>query len=280
MDAQASDRFLAGGRGYAEKLEARGLHTMGDVARCSLTGENLLYRLFGINAELLVDHAWGWQPCTIAQIKAYRPEARSIDSEQVLMCPYPCAKALLVVREMAEALALDLTDKGLVTDQLVLIVGYDVENLTSAAIRARYMGEIVTDRYDRSVPRHAHGSISLPVPTSSARLIAASAAELFGRIADPALLVRRLGISASRVTARESIREEPRAVQLDLFSDPQEEENRRARQRAALEKDEKWQRAVLFIQRKYGKNAILKGMGYEDGATAISRSGQIGGHRQ
>lgn len=269
--------FWRVGKGYTEKLASVGIYTMGDIARCSLGkitdyyNEDLLYKLFGVNAELLIDHAWGWEPCTIADIKAYKPEAKSIGSGQVLQEPYPFEKARLVVDEMADALALDLVSKNLVTDQIVMTVGYDIANKD-------YKGEITIDRYGRKIPKHAHGTQNLKMQTSSEKLIRTATLELFDRIVDKDLLVRRLYITAGKVVG-ESEKKEPVPEQMDLFTDYAEEERKRAEEKERLEKERKRQQAVLDIKNKYGKNAILKGMNLEEGATAKSRNGQIGGHK-
>lgn len=269
--------FWRVGKGYAEKLASVGIYTMGDIARCSLGkitdyyNEDLLYKLFGVNAELLVDHAWGWEPCTIADIKAYKPEAKSIGSGQVLQEPYSVEKARLVADEMADALALDLVSKNLVTDQIVMTVGYDIANKD-------YKGEITIDRYGRKIPKHAHGTQNLKMQTSSEKLIRTATLELFDRIVDKDLLVRRLYITAGKVVD-ESEKKEPVPEQMDLFTDYAEEERKRAEEKERLEKERKRQQAVLDIKNKYGKNAILKGMNLEEGATAKSRNGQIGGHK-
>ena len=267
--------FWRVGRGYADKLEAHGLYTMGDIARCSLTNEDLLYKLFGVNAELLIDHAWGWEPCTMADIKAYKPESRSIGSGQVLQRPYRCDEARLVVREMADQLALDLVDKRLVTDQLVLTVGYDIENLKGRS----YQGEVTTDRYGRAVPKHAHGTANLEEYTASTRRIVAAALELFDRVIDPGLLVRRLYLTATRAASEESAPDKKAFEQLDFFTDYHAAEERRAQEAADLEREKKMQRAMLDIKKRFGKNAILKGMNLEEGATARERNNTIGGHR-
>ncbi len=277
--------FWRVGKGYAKKLEEHGMFTMGDVARCSVGGpkdyynEELLYKLFGVNAELLIDHAWGWEPCTIAEIKAYRPATNSLSSGQVLKSPYPCAKAKLVVREMAELMALDLADKGLVTDQLVLTVGYDVENLKNESIRRAYSGGITTDGYGRKVPKHAHGSANLGRSTSSGKLIAKTATELFERIVDANLLVRRLTLEASHVISEAQAAESPECEQLDLLTDPAEAEAARLREAEEQRREKNMQQAILSIKKKYGKNAVLKGSDLEEGATAIERNEQIGGHK-
>ncbi len=270
--------FWRVGQGYAKKLESCGLYTMGDVARCSLRDEERLYKLFGINAELLIDHAWGWEPCTIAEIKAYKPESNSIGSGQVLQYPYPFKKAKLVVREMTELLVLDLVRKELVMDQLVLTVGYDIENLADPATKNRYSGEVTTDRYGRSVPKAAHGTTRLDCQTSSTKKIVDAVMALFDRIMNPTLLVRRINLAAIRV-APESAAQQPEAEQMDLFTDYAAQQEKRQREAADLEREKRMQHAMLKIQEKYGKNAILKGTNLQEGATTIQRNGQIGGHK-
>jgi len=277
--------FWRVGRGYAKKLEEQGLFTMGDIARCSIGkstdyyNEDLLYRIFGINAELLIDHAWGWEPCTMKDIKAYKPESSSIGSGQVLQCPYSSKKARLVVREMTDLLVLDLVEKKLVTDQLVLTIGYDIENLTDPEIRKAYKGAVTTDHYGRNVPKHAHGTVNLKEKTSSTKVIMDAVLELFDRITDPGLLVRRIYITACRVEDESAIRPKEQMEQLDLFTDYAALERKRQEEQAALEREKKMQHAMLEIKKKFGKNAILKGMNLEEGATARERNGQIGGHK-
>lgn len=277
--------FWRVGRGYSKKLEAHGLYTMGDVARCSLGGpgdyhnEELLYKLFGINAELLIDHAWGYEPCTMKEIKAYRPEASSIGSGQVLSCPYEWGKARLVVREMADSLALDLVSKGLASDQLVLIVGYDIDNLTTPEIRQKYKGEITTDMYGRKIPKHAHGTVNLTCKTSSSRMITDAVTELYDRITDKNLLVRRLNLVAGKVTEETAVFQEEVYEQLDLFTDYAALREKQETEKKTREKERKMQQAMLDIKHKFGKNAILKGMNLEEGATARERNAQIGGHK-
>ncbi len=271
--------FWRVGRGYAKKLERNGLYTMGDIARCSLGGpnefynEDLLYKLFGINAQLLIDHAWGWEPCTIGDIKAYRPSTNSISSGQVLHCPYTWEKAKLITREMTDLLSLDLVEKAVVTDQLVLTVGYDVENLTDPEIAKQYKGPVVTDHYGRKIPKHAHGTANLPMYTASTRMITEAVMALYDRITDPRLLVRRITIAACRVLPEGSQKTD--YEQMDLFSDPEQEQKRQAE----LEREKRRQQAVIGIKHKYGKNAILKGMNYQEGATTRDRNGQVGGHK-
>lgn len=277
--------FWRVGRGYAKKLEENGLFTMGDIARCSMGktceyyNEDFLYKLFGINAELLIDHAWGWEPCTLEVIKQYKPASNSVGSGQVLHCPYESEKARLVVREMADLLSLDLVEKGLVTDQLVLTVGYDIENLTDPGRRNAYHGSVTTDHYGRKIPKHAHGTINLSRQTSSTKLLTEAVTELYDRIVDPSLLVRRLNLTANHVVREDEIQKEDFAEQLNLFTDYEALEKQRKEEEATLEREKKMQQAVLEIKKKFGKNAILKGMNLQEGATAKDRNGQIGGHK-
>ena len=266
--------FWRVGRGYARKLEAHGLFTMGDIARCSVENEALFYKLFGINAELLIDHAWGWEPCTIADIKAYRPETNSISSGQVLCDPYTAEKAKLIVREMTDLLVLDLVDKGLVTDKITLTLGYDRESLTDPKISGKYHGPVTMDPYGRPIPKHAHGTANLSRKTASTRLVTQAVMELYDRIVNPDLLIRRVNLTAVNVVYEGAVApEEPE--QMDLFGD----EQREAEEREQLEREKRRQLAVLRIQKRYGKNAILKGMNFEDGATTKKRNSQIGGHK-
>lgn len=274
--------FWRVGRGYQKKLEENGLYTMGDIARCSLGGarefhnEELLYRLFGINAELLIDHAWGWEPCRMEDIKAYRPETNSICSGQVLQCPYPYDKARLVVREMAEAVAMDLLEKRLVTDQLTLTVGYDIENTAGGS----YHGEIVTDRYGRKIPKHAHSTANLPRKTSSARSIMDAVLSIYDEKVNPKLSVRRITITANKIVSEDDVpREVETPVQFNLFDDIAAQEQQHKDEEIRLERERKIQEAMLGIKKKFGKNAILNGGSYLDGATARERNGQIGGHK-
>jgi len=269
--------FWRVGRGYAAKLEQHGLFTMGDIARCSLQNEELLYKLFGINAELLIDHAWGWEPCTIAHIKSYRPSTNSISSGQVLHCPYTAEKARLIVREMADLLVLDLVDKGLVTDQMVLTVGYDIDNLAGG--QSTYRGAVTTDHYGRKIPKHAHGTANLGKYTSSTREILKAITELYDRIVDPGLLVRRMYVVANHVIYEEDIPAPAETEQLDLFTDYEQRERDQAEEAAALEREKRRQQAILAVKKKYGKNALVKGMNLEEGATAMDRNAQIGGHK-
>ena len=277
--------FWRVGPGYAKKLREYGMYTMGDVARCSIGkpgeyhNEDLLYKLFGVNAELLIDHAWGWEPCTMADIKAYKPSASSIGSGQVLHCPYTVEKARLVVREMAESLALDLVDKHLATDQIILTVGYDRESLSDPGNRESCKGEIKTDRYGRSVPKHAHGTVNLKRQTSSARLIAEGALALYDENVRKDYLVRRIAISANHVVDECTVKNRPVYEQLDLFTDYAALKEEQEAEEAELRRERSLSQAVLDIKKKYGKNAILKGINLMEGATAIDRNQQIGGHR-
>ena len=278
--------FWRVGKGYVRKLNDYGLFTMGDIARCSLGKPNeyyneaLLYKMFGVNAELLIDHAWGWEPTTIAEIKAYRPQKNSIGSGQVLQSPYTAEKAKLIVKEMTDLLVLDLVDKKLVTDQMVLTIGYDIANLEDAEKRRKYQGEITTDYYGRQVPKHAHGTINLPRQTSSTKVIMKAVEELFDRIINRDLLVRRVNVVAAQVVSESEVREAENYEQLDLFTDYAILEKERAEEKKELEKEKKLQQAILTIQKKHGKNALLKGMNFEDGAMTRERNCQIGGHRK
>ncbi len=277
--------FWRVGRGYAKKLQEYGMHTMGDVARCSIGkpnnyhNEELLYKMFGINAELLIDHAWGWEPCTIADIKAYKPSTNSLGAGQVLHSPYDFKKARLIVREMTDLLVLDLVDKGLVTDQMVLTVGYDIENLSNSEISKKYKGPVTTDYYGRSVPKHAHGTANLGCKTSSTKLIIDAVMDLYSNIVDETLLIRRINITANHVMDESSVVKSASFEQLDLFTDYEAEQKKREEEEAALEREKKMQHAVLDIKKKFGKNAILKGMNLEQGATTVDRNKQIGGHK-
>jgi len=277
--------FWRVGRGYARKLEKHGLFTMGDVAKCSIGkpnsfyNEELLYKLFGINAELLIDHAWGWEPCTMADIKAYKPRVKSLGSGQVLQCPYDYEKARLIVREMTDLLVLDLVDKGLVADQMVLTVGYDIENMSNPKIRKKYNGTVTTDHYGRTVPKHAHGTANLGGLTSSTKLIIDAVMDLYSQIVDENLLVRRINITANHVVDEGSLVKSDSFEQLDLFTDYASEQKKLEEEQAALEREKMMQQAVLNIKKKFGKNAILKGMNLEKGAMTVERNKQIGGHK-
>jgi len=271
--------FWRVGHGYAARLEALGLRTMGDVARMSVKCEDVLYRTFGVNAELLIDHAWGWEPVTIAEIKAYKPENNSMSSVQVLQDPYEFDKGKLVAREMTDQLALDLVEKQLVTDHLVLTVGYDASNLTDPNRRMRYAGPVRIDHYGRPVPKEAHGSVNLDRHTSSGRIITEAMMKLFDRCVDPNLLIRRITVAAAHVLNEKDVpaaqKEQP-----DLFKDYEAQEKQKAAEQAELDKEKRLQQAVIGIKKRMGKNAILKGMNLEEGATGKARNEQIGGHRK
>ena len=313
--------FWRVGRGYEKRLNSIGLYTMGDVARCSLGketdyfNEDLLYRIFGVNAELLIDHAWGYEPCTMAEIHAYKPETNSISTGQVLHCPYDHEKTRLIVKEMMELLSLDLVEKRLKTKQIVLNIGYDIENITNKDILKKYEGEVVVDHYGRKIPKGSHGTENLDKYTSSGVVLTEAVLRLYDRITNPDLLVRRLNIVASNVVTESVAKEKEKFVQMDLFSDfgfgeisveqgksdPSKdsiaeldgmgnlknyfhrdedriaEENRKEQEKE--ERERKVQLAALEIKKKFGKNAILKGMNLEEGGTTIDRNAQIGGHK-
>ena len=269
--------FWRVGNGYAKKLNDNNIYTMGDVARCSIENEELLYKLFGVNAELLIDHAWGWEPCTIRQVKSYKPERNSISSGQVLHSPYNYEKAKLIVREMVDLLVLDLVAKHLVTNQLVLTVGYDILNLTNKEID--YKGEITTDHYGRKIPKHAHGTANIDHKTSSTKIIMDSVMDLFDRIVNKKLLVRRINITACNVEDENNVRETISYKQFDLFTDYKKLDNENRKIKEEEQEERKLQHALLDIKNKYGKNAILKGMNLQEGATTIERNSQIGGHK-
>lgn len=276
--------FWRVGPGYEKKLHEQGLYTMGDIARCSLGLDNyytedLLYKLFGVNAELLIDHAWGYEPCTIKEIKEYKPEYNSLGSGQVLQSPYDFQKAKIVVREMTDLLVLDLVDKQLVTDQMVLTVGYDIENLTDAARAKAYKGPVTIDRYGRKVPKHAHGTANLDRKTSSTRLIIDAVMDLYDRIVDKNLLVRRMQITANRVIPIEQVKSNEEFIQMDLFTDYETIEEEKRREEERLSRERKMQEAVLSIKKKYGKNSIVMGTNLQEGAMAMERNKQIGGHK-
>ncbi len=273
--------FWRVGRGYTRRLESIGLYTMGDIALYSTTqyGRDHLFKLFGVNAELLIDHAWGYEPCTMQAVKTYGAKRKSLGSGQVLSCPYTAEKARLVTREMADALSLDLADAHLATEQLVLTIGYDRESLSDPETAAKYKGKTALDHYGRRVPAHAHGTIHLSRQTASTVMITEAAMELYDRIVHPDLLVRRISISAEKVIPEDEIRETNLFEQMDLFTDYEALDRRRREENERLEKERRRQEAVLAIQRKFGKNAILKGMNMEEGATMRDRNGQIGGHK-
>lgn len=272
--------FWRVGRGYTKKLEAHGLYTMGDIARYSLENEEVLYRLFGVNAELLIDHAWGYEPCTMKEIKNYKPANHSFGAGQVLHSPYPFSKARIIVKEMAEALALDMLEKKLVTNKVVLSVGYDKESLQIPEIRNAYTGEVTTDFYGRQVPKSAHGTQNLEQLTSSASLITRALLALFDRLVHKGLLVRRISMSFATFPEGTVIKPKKKSDQLDLFTDYESIEKEKQQQNAYLDKERKEQEALLKIKQKFGKNAVLKATSLLDGATAKDRNNQIGGHKK
>ena len=278
-DHQPLTDFWRVGKGYQKKLNQIGIFTMGDIARCSIGedtsfyNEDLLYRTFGINAELLIDHAWGYEPCTMKDIKSYEPETKSIGSVQVLSCAYSCEKAKLVLKEMINELVLDLFEKMVMTDQIVLTVEYDTENLKS-----NYKGEISTDMYGRKIPKHAHGTANLREYTASARMITDAVMELYDRIVNPHLMVRRISMAANHVLDEKKAADKTEFRQLDLFTDFTGG-NEKKQQDEKVEREKKMQEAVLSIKKKYGKNAILKGLNFQEGATTKARNEQIGGHK-
>ena len=272
--------FWRVGHGTAAKLAAMGIETMGQIARLSLQHEELLYKMFGINAELLIDHAWGWEPCTMDLVKSYRPETNSISSGQVLQSPYTFQKARIVVEEMADAVSLQLLEKRLVTSKVTLTIGYDRESLAKPEIRAQYHGEIRIDHYGRQVPKYAHGTASLPEPSSSSKMIIDAILDLYDRITNPLLLVRRITISANITLEKLAAHAaEQSAVQLDLFVDYQQLAAEQQQHQEALAKERRMQEARLEIKQRFGQNAILKGLNFGDGATGKERNRQIGGHK-
>lgn len=316
--------FWRVGRGYAKKLAKKSIFTMGDIARCSLGtrsdyyNEDLLYKMFGVNAELLIDHAWGYEPCTLAEVKSYRPQRKSLVSGQVLQNAYTYEKTRIVVREMMELLALDLVDKGLLTNQIVLTVGYDVENLSDPERRKAYKGEITVDGYGREVPKHAHGTGNLPFSTASTKLTTDCVLEVFDRVVDESLLTRRISITANNLVLESEYKRESEVAsaepeQISMFDmlaggdDSQAPERVSSKEATAyseqdkpnstmvaesisgsaasdksedaLEKEKQVQEAMLKIKKRFGKNAILKGTNLQEGATAKERNAQIGGHK-
>ncbi len=272
--------FWRVGRGIARRLEPYGIDTMGKIARCSMENEELLYKLFGVNAELLIDHAWGWEPCTMAAVKAYKPETNCLSNGQVLSTGYEFKKARVVAREMADEMALKMVAHHLVADQLVLTIVYDAENLTNTKYKSKYFGEITTDYYGRPVPKHAHGTKNLKAPTSSSKLMIDTVTELFDQIVNPDLLVRRIYLTVNRVISEQQALSQPKAAeQLDLFTDYEEEAKKQQEELENSQKERKVQETLLKIKKKYGKNAILKGLNFEEGATAKERNQQIGGHK-
>ena len=271
--------FWMVGAGIARKLEANYMYTMGDVARCSHYNESKLFKLFGVNAEMLIDRAWGWEPATIELIREYKPSTKGLSTGQVLHCPYDYEKAKLIVKEMIDLHSLDIFAKGLATDQIVLDIGYDTENLTNPKIRAKYKGPIVKDHYGREVPKSAHGTKNLPKKTSSSHILTQATVELFDEIIDKNLLIRRINIAAQKLVFEADIKDDNEVVQLTLFDNPEELQKKKEAEEAALAREKRMQRAVVDIKTRYGKNAILRGMNLQEGATAKDRNAQVGGHK-
>lgn len=272
--------FWRVGHGLAAKLESYGMYTMGQIARCSINNEELLYKLFGVNAELLIDHAWGWEPCTIEAIKSYRPKENSLCTGQVLQEPYTFKKARVVAKEMADSMALDLVDKHLVTDQIVVTVGYDIENLTNPSIQSTYNGPITTDGYGRRKPKSVHGSANLGFHNSSSKLITLAVIKIFDQIVSRNLLIRRMNVTANHVVSEDNAHRETHApIQLNLFTNGESQRRQEAERRTTLSRERRMQQTLLNIKKKFGKNAILKGIDFEEGATTRERNIQIGGHR-
>lgn len=271
--------FWRVGRGIAQRLYSYGIDTMGKIARCSIHQEELLYKLFGVNAELLIDHAWGWESCTMEMVKAYRPEHSSMSSGQVLQEAYSFRKARVVVQEMADAIALDLVEKRCVSDQLVLYVGYDRESLISPAGKD-YTGPVSVDWYGRKVPKSAHGTANLHRFTSSSRLIARAILALYDEIVDKRLLVRRLNISTNHVLSEEQMKQRAsKPVELDMFTDYEAVKKEKQIEEAALARERKIQETIINIKNKFGKNSLLRGLNFDEGSTAKERNKQIGGHK-
>ena len=263
------------GKGYAKKLNNNNMYTMGDICRCSLNNEELLYKLFGINAELLIDHAWGYEPCTLKDIREYKPSTNSISSGQVLHVPYNYEKAKLIIREMTELLVLDLVSKKLVTNQIVITIGYDVDNLNNDS----YEGEVTVDYYGRLVPKHAHGTINIDHRTSSTKLLVSKAIELFDNIINKKLLVRRMYVVFNNVINEKVAEKEINYEQMDLFKNYDKIEKNREENNNYEKEEKKLQYTIIDLKKKFGKNAILKGMNLKEGGTTIDRNNQIGGHK-
>ena len=271
--------FWRVGHGIADRLAPYGIDTMGKIARLSIENEDFLYNLFGVNAELLIDHAWGWEPCTIDKVKAYKPETNSFSNGQVLTEPYDFSKARVVVREMADAVALKLVALKLVTDQIVLTVGYDRESLTRPEIKSSYSGSVTTDRYGRMVPKHAHGTANLKAYSSSARQITEAVMNLYDDIVNADLLIRRINRTVNRVVDESKAKMQAEPRQLSLFDDIEKIEEQKKQEQEELRKERKIQEAQIAIRERFGNNAILKGINFEEGATAKERNEQIGGHK-
>ena len=271
--------FWRVGKGYTKKLEEHGMYTMGDIARMSINNEDFLFKLFGVNAEFLIDHAWGYEPCTIKDAKNYKPLNSSISQGQVLHSPYNFEKAKLIVKEMVDNLVLELVDKHLKTDQIVLTIGYDIENLTNPSIERRYKGEITIDAYGRKVPKHSHGTANIDHKTSSTKTITNEVMKLYDKIVNPILLVRRLNVTACNIVNEEYKESTPIIEQIDLFTNYEEVSKQKEKSLKDEIEEKKIQKALLNIKKKYGKNSILKAMNYEEGATAKDRNLEVGGHK-
>ena len=269
--------FWRVGRGYSKKLESHGIYTMGDVALTSIKNEDLLYKLFGINAELLIDHAWGYEPCTIADIKSYKPMSKSLNSGQVLHCPYDAEGGRLIVREMCDLLVLDMVDKGVATNQLTLTIGYDADNLKNP--NNPYLGEVTMDHYGRAIPKHAHGSVNFPIHTSSTEEIMEGVLRLYDRIINPNLLIRRVNISVNNLISESERRDVAEGEQMDFFTDYEKRDKEKSAKKARYAREKLRQNALIAIKKKYGGNAVIKGMNLTEGATTIDRNKQIGGHK-
>ena len=269
--------FWRVGRGYTKKLESHGIYTMGDVALTSVKNEDLLYKLFGINAELLIDHAWGYEPCTIADIKAYKPMSKSLNSGQVLHCPYDAEGGRLIVREMCDLLVLDMVDKGVATNQLTLTIGYDADSLKNPS--RPYLGEVTVDYYGRAIPKHAHGSVNFPLHTSSTEEIMEGVLKLYDRIINPNLLIRRVNISVNNLIRESERCDDIENEQMDLFTDYDKKDREKKAKQARYDREKSKQNALIAIKKKYGGNAVLRGMNLTEGATTIDRNKQIGGHK-
>ena len=271
--------FWRVGKGISKTLEKNHLYTMGDIARCSLENENKLFRLFGINAELIIDHAWGWEPCTMKDIKTYKPKRNSISTSQVLYEPYSYEKTKTIVQEMSELLILDMVEKHYVTDQIVLTIGYDISNLENSRIREEYDGEITIDYYGREVPKHAHGTIRLDHKTSSTKIIKEKILELLENIINKKLLTRRINIAFCNLEREERVKTQNIYKQLDLFTNNEEYDKVKSKEKYLEEKERQVQNTILKLKKKYGKNAVLIGTNFKEGATTIERNNQIGGHK-
>ncbi len=271
--------FWRVGKGYTKKLEEHGMYTMGDIARMSINNEDFLFKLFGVNAEFLIDHAWGYEPCTIKDAKNYKPLNSSISQGQVLHCPYNFEKAKLIVKEMVDNLVLELVDKHLKTDQIVLTIGYDIENLTNPSIERRYKGEITIDAYGRKVPKHSHGTANIDHKTSSTKTITNEVMKLYDKIVNPILLIRRLNVTACNIVNEENEESTSIIEQIDLFTNYEEISKQKEKSLKDEIEEKKIQKALLNIKKKYGKNSILKAMNYEEGATAKDRNLEVGGHK-